>query len=805
MSTIQEPATSTRWESQPFAEGPFADREAEPREEGQPVSVGFLPWTENLSPFAENEVPGGPTSEAENAFAEAFAELRDEAFDEALSELVAETEDVVGQRFSDEAALSAGPEKERLATLHLAPVQFAAEQYLDHLTEGLAGLDLQSLDEAGFDEVLDRFDPEPSPISPAGEEFLGSLIRKAKGLAKFVVNKAGQVAGTLAGPLVKAALKRLLKLIKPLVKRVVSFAIDRLPEPLRAPARLLATKITGESETEDEAEATAEDYASSPAQATDVEALAESFDAALAEATIAGIGANTELESLTGDQAENDEYPESRELEALAEARGKLIDTIRQAGDGEDLTPAVEQFVPALLGALRVGINLVGRPKVVGFLARYLAQLIGRWVGPQVSGPLSKAIVDTGLRLISLEQPETEIDHETVPAMLAGTIEDTVRRLAESEDYVLEDESLMQLATAEAFERAVATNFPHNYVRPRLQRAPSIGGRFVARRPRSARPYRRYNRAPEVEITAAIADRIHTFGGVTLAATLRAAGVAFPFKARVHMYEATVGTSLRRIAAIERGRGGVGRLSSTQFHPLTPFVSGLLLREPGLGVKVAPAFLRSRQRVAVGARFYYLEPLTGGLAPTGVAAQRRNTPSQGWIVVDPTRSQIVIALYFSETQGQLIAASVRSGRPEAVLLPALTAAFDAVVQPLGLPSGRVRIITEMVGSQNPPSPGFSTLMPVLVQRLRRALRSWVLPLLADWMRARAAEFVQATANPGNGVTVTVTLSGVPGMNIVRDALRGKLGADALVSVTSGSAFTGTPSGAVTVSAGKHRP
>ena len=68
--------------------------------------------------------------------------------------------------------------------------------------------------------------------------------------------------------------------------------------------------------------------------------------------------------------------------------------------------PAIEQFVPALLGALRLGINLVGRPKVVGFLAKYLAQLISRWVGPQLSGPLSNAIVDTGLRLVTLESRE---------------------------------------------------------------------------------------------------------------------------------------------------------------------------------------------------------------------------------------------------------------------------------------------------------------------------------------------------------------------------------------------------------------
>ncbi|MGO4690706.1 hypothetical protein [Glaciibacter sp. 2TAF33] len=809
MSTIQEPAAEAEWETQPFGEGPFAETEtvSEPR---IPAALGFLPWTESLSPFNEGEFQEDRADETDRALGEAFAELRDEAFDEALSDLVAETEDVVGQRFSDESSASAGAAKEQLASAHLSPIQFEAENYLDRLVDGLSGLDLASLDQDHLNEVLDRFDPATAPGSPAGEQFLGSLIKKAKSVASFAVKTAAQAASGVAGRLVGIALQRLRALIRPLLKRVLSFAIGRLPEPLRAPARLVAGKLTGERDALSEGEG--EDYAFSPAQATDVESLAESFDAALAEG-IVGDGAPGELESFAGDTerdgGEGGEAPESRELEALAEARGQLIDTLERAGDGEDIAPAVEQFVPALLGALRVGINLVGRPRVVGFLAGYLAKLVGRWVGPQVAAPLSTAIVDTGLRLVSLEQPEAEPDREAVPAMLAATIEDTARRLAETEDYVLEDEDLMQLATAEAFERAVATNFPHTYVRPNLRRAPTLGGRFVTRRPRSARPYRRYNRMPEVELTAAIADRIPTFGGVTLAATLRAAGVSLPMKARLQIFEATVGTSLRRIAAIERGRRTGSRISSTQLHPLTPAAAGLLLREPGLGVSVAAAFLRSRQRVAAGQRFFYLEPLTAAGTPTpgpmGGSAAQRTAPSQGWILVDTAGSRIAVALYFSETDAQQVAGGVRTGRPAATLLPALTTAYDSAARSFGSGDGRVRILTERDESEASAGDALSRLMPPVATALRRALRSWLLPVLAEWTRSRAAEFVQAAANPASGVTVTITLSGVPGLGVVRDALRGTLPGTSLQSVTSGSAFRGTPSGAVTVQAGKHRP
>lgn len=817
MSTIQEPVTAGEWEGftyseSPFAESPFVERQRDPRAPGAPESLGFLPWAENLSPFAETS-PGTPVSESDLALAEAFAELRDESFSEAVSELIAETEDVVAQRFSEEAPASAGPEKERLARNHLDPIRFEAEQFLERLSEGLSAVDLESLEDARLAELLGRYDPVAPEVSPAGEEFIRGLARKARSVVGSVLKKAKAVAASVAGPVVAAALGRLKALVSPLLKRVLSFAIGRLPEPLRAPAKLLASRITsesGDSEAEAEGEGEGEDLASSPALATDPESLTESFDAALAEAIVSANGTIPALEGFAGEQYEEEqEGPvESRELEALAEARGALIDTLKQARDGDNLAPAVEQFVPALLGALRIGINLVGRPKVVNFLAGYLGKLISRWVGPQVSGPLSKAIVDTGLRLVSLEQPEYERDDEAVPAMLAATVEDTVRRLAESEEYVLEDEDLMQLATAEAFERAVATNFPPNYVRSGARRAPSIGGRFVVRRPRSARPYRRFNRMPEVELTAPIAERIPTFGGVTLAASLRAAGATFPLKVRVHIFEATVGTSLRRIAAIERGRRGGGRISSAGMHPLTPAVAGLLFREPGLGVRVGPAFLRSRQRVAAGQRFYFLEPLTGAAisAPrTGPTAAGAGAASQGWIVVDTTQSRIVVALYFSETDAQRIASRTKAGRPAAVLLPALRAAYDSAAQSFGSPTGRVRIVKELEEGEELLGPVTGRMMPMLVGALRRALRSWVLPLLSEWMRSRSAEFVQAAAAPASGVTITLTLTGVPGMAVVRDALRGSLGTGTLQGVASGAAFRGTPSGTVIVKPGRQKP
>ena len=200
---------------------PFAEAAPSTAEDTPARSVGFAPWTESMTPFAE--VPGGLATEREQdrMLAEAFAELRDEAFDEALAFLAEETEQVVADRFMGESPSSA-PERERYADAQLAPVRFEAMQYLDNLQSGLAGMDVESLSEDQLGEVLDRFDPETGELTPASEEFIGSLVRKAKSAVKFVANAAkgvGAVVGKVAGAALGPILEKLKGLVNPLLRR----------------------------------------------------------------------------------------------------------------------------------------------------------------------------------------------------------------------------------------------------------------------------------------------------------------------------------------------------------------------------------------------------------------------------------------------------------------------------------------------------------------------------------------------------------------------------------------------------------
>jgi hypothetical protein len=800
------------WEVRSDQQSPFA--EAFPAtEDASTRAIGFSPWSESTTPFAETTDGLRAESESDRMFAEAFAELRDEAFDEALAYLAEETEQTVADRFTGESPSSA-PERERYADAQLAPVRFEALQYLDALQSGLTGMDLESLSEQQLDEVLDRFDPETNELTPAGEEFIGGLVRKAKSAVKFVANAAkgvGKVVGKVAGAVIGPVLQKLRGLINPLLRRVLSFAIGRLPAALQPAARKLAARFTsetGEGEEEDLDEAPM-----SPANLTDVEALAESFDAALAEAMVGDAAGELEDEWL--EARDSEASMEGRELEVLAEARGELIDRLRTADEDEDLAPAVEQFVPALLGALRLGINLVGRPKVVGFLARYVGQLIRRWVGPQLSGPLSSAIVDTGLRLITLEAESGETERsrsdEAGPVALASVIEDTVRRLAENEDYIYENEDLMQLATAEAFSQAVATHFPPQFVRPALQQAPSLGGTFVARRPRSIRTYRKYTRTPEVEVTTQIADALPTFGGSNVGATLRAAGATFPIRARMHIYQAAPGTTLPRMMRVDRATAGGGRgyVTATNVHPLTPAAAGLLLREPQLGAAVPAAYLRSRHRIAAGQRFYVLEPMgaAGTLALPMSAASReaaqRLAPSRAWTVVNPRQSRITVGFYLSEAEAQRIVVATRQGSGGPALLQALTAAYRAMETSTS-PQGHIRILREdgeAFEDLAAPSARAGRLLPPSVTAfLRRRLRAWVLPALASWAKTDAEAFARAAGHPDPGVTIRVRLAAVPGLNLLGQGMK------ALPGQIAGALNTvrGTPSITISVTPGRGR-
>ena len=721
-------------------ESPFAEASA-----FAPVDAGeAFSWNEALSPFADPEA-GDFFGEGDALLREVLGELRDEGFHEAITQLSEEIETAVADRFMGETDTS-GPSQERFADNYLSSVRFAAEQYLTNLDSELSNLDFASLDANGLDATLDSFDPPAGDLTPAGEEFLGKLVKKAKSAVRFVANKAKQV-GKLALPLLTPFLKQLRRLVNPLLKRVLSLAIGRLPAPLQPAARTLAAKFIGETQDD------GEDQEMSPANPVDSEVLADSFDYRLAEA-LAYPERLAELDNEAFAAGADEIFEESHELAYLAEARGALIDSLSEAHP-EAIEPAVEQFVPAVLAALRTGIKLVGRPRVVGFIAKYLAGLIRPYVEKDQAAPLARAIADTGLRLATLEA-ETDTA-ETAQVALASVIEDTVRRFAENDDYVMESDELGQGARAEAFGEAVATHFPDFEVREDLRLAPSLAGTFITRSPRALRSYAKYSRTPEIEISSRLADTLPGFGGTTLGAATREAGGRFPMRARMHIYQIRPGTTLGAIARHDRRHGAIQNA-----YPLTHNAAGMLLREPALGTRVPKKFMRNHGRLAAGQRVYVLEPIGG--AGAGHPGAPKMDAARVWLSVNPTKARLSVGFYLSEPQAQQVAAALRAGRGAAPLLSRLYTALKPAIKPQS--EGEAVGFEPPLGEDGEGFDDFAAkrgLERSMKRQLRKQVAAWALTAASEWLRNNAEAFIRAAAHPDPGVTLRVRLNDVPGL------------------------------------------
>jgi hypothetical protein len=355
----------------------------------------------------------------------------------------------------------------------------------------------------------------------------------------------------------------------------------------------------------------------------------------------------------------------------------------------------------------------------------------------------------------------------------------------------------------EAFEQAVAANFPSSLVRPDLRIAPSLGGTFVPRHARQPFAYKKFSRVPEVELTEAQAATMRSFGGVTLAAALRAGGLQLPAKFRVHTFEAGPGTTLPRLARLEGIRGPGGRGAYRRLHPLTMANATALLREPKLGVDVPARFLESRHRISVGQRFFFLEPIgqtwAEAPAPTRDAATcDASQPSDARIHLSLRRGEARLVLFFSEADAQKIVAAMNASPGGTALQRALLDAVRSAHRHIGHHHGAVHMPHEMEFESEGRTGRHHRarahrLPPALRASLRRQIRAAAAKALAEWAKTRGQEFVKAAQDPACGVTVRVH---VRGLSTVPSSPRGG---------TPGTQPAGAASTTVTVTPGRGKP
>ena len=750
---------------------PFLDvrsfAEAEARAEETPSRA------QPASPFLavyEFEEEGAVSPQTEE-YVSFLNELYDEEFNQAFANLVDEAEGIYETNFSNEQEdpHSAGYQAEQLLQQHFAPLVAEAETMVRTLAGELGGRDPTTLSEDEVDTIVERYRPSAA-ISPQFEEWLGGLGNLIKKVAKKGLDLAKGAAGAIAKWGLGPILNKLLALVKPMVKRVIDSAINKLPAGLQPMARMLRDKLPFLKEFEQ-----SEGFAPEQSGTYEVAEIQNEFNQRVANLLFAQTETEQDLEitrAMNG-RGVPDVYP----VAELENARERFIDDLGRLKEGEDPTPQVENFIPALLPVLKVGLKLAGRQRVVDFLANFLGKLIQKFVGPQYAPPLSKAIVDAGLRLLQLEAPEAE--SKAAASAVASTVEETVRRVASLPDYVLDNQELLEGAALEAFEQAAAANLPPLLSDDTYRKRPELREH---RRGFWYRRGRRYKKRLGPKIIARVSPyklaNLETFDGNTVGEALEEQYAIAPgdeLEAQVHLYEALPGM---RLSDIVRGEEAIAKLNGEdghhQLHPFTRDAAALLLDQPELG-RDAEGETGDPTAPQVGQRFYYLEipgkrPL---MVPAPGARPHVRHRSRSRFIFHFPKNEIIARLYLSEIRAQEIAVKLRQhghlgqviDRLRRFIGRGVSRAFAANLGLLKIVHGAV-----IPGQAKDALNRLPSLVP---QVLRGKVTEWVVKGLADHLQKHAQEFIAAAEDTADGVTLVIRLENPPGFRQLGEALKGK--------------------------------
>jgi hypothetical protein len=385
---------------------------------------------------------------------------------------------------------------------------------------------------------------------------------------------------------------------------------------------------------------------------------------------------------------------------------------------------------------------------------------------------------------------------------------------------VLENAALLEVEAQEAFEQAVSGHFPPSVLKPHRRESAKYGGVWVPR-PNARRPYyRKYSTVPQVTITPQMARSVKGFADVPLTNFLRDQ-LGLPADknvvARVHLFEAVPGrTWLSRISKYEKAVPGLGKAARsawTQIQPLTPEAAAVLLGEPRLGRRMAKKFLASRHMISRRGRFYFLQiagarPQTAPPAAGGSAANRPRGSSQVYLTLDFASKPPVIrvCVFLSESESQELAARLRQGAPAAAALKGVLAVARAGVRSAlsGDLNRRVKIVHETVAPDRFLGLGsvVKKLLPVALEWLAGKILEGLAQRLAEFFQRSSAEFVKATEDPSDGVTIVVEFVDPPGMPALRDLIKGQVGA--LAGGWPPPGVSGMPAANIRVAPGLHR-
>ena len=217
--------------------------------------------------------------------------------------------------------------------------------------------------------------------------------KKASGFVKKGIKFATKIG---LGPV----LNKIKALIKPMLKKVLQMAIGRLPEAVRPAAQQLAARIFGTaapaSDATSDAAASTDSAPAADAGAVqapvqpDVTEVQQELDQQFANLFLASDEVEMELEVA---RARDDERQATVPVYSdLDQARERFINELQQISAKAKIPlRTFKTFFPPSFRRCDSVFSLIGRPKVVGFLANLLAKVIAKLIGPEAAPALSRA------------------------------------------------------------------------------------------------------------------------------------------------------------------------------------------------------------------------------------------------------------------------------------------------------------------------------------------------------------------------------------------------------------------------------
>lgn len=761
-----------------------------------------------------------------NEYIELLGELNDPKFTNTLYELATELEDTWMSKISNEVAMGEKyiPFATQQATEYFAPIYKESMNMIDKISEYFSGQNLSDQSEAEIESLLSNLEFNHAHLSPAQEQFLGGIIDKVKSVVKKGVDLAKKGISAVGKVLpIKIILGKLKGLIKPLLNRVLKFAIGKLPKNLQSHAHALSKKFLNL-----ETSNTTDSYDKNISTSGELETIQYELDNYIAQLVFVPNEAEAESflmefeTSFETIERNNNYLIGGLNIPPIEIARAQFINDLKSLTPDKSPAPAIEKFLPAailaLQPAIKIAISLIGRQKVINFLANLLAKLVEKYVPENVAQPLAASIIDVGMSAIGFETYElnkTDLAYETI----ANTIQETIQNLDLLDENSLSDNQSLTIHLLEAFEKAAANNFPPRYIKEELR--PSIQPGIWVLKPRNGPRfmYKKFTHVFNVTIDPKTAASVTTFGCLPLMNFLRdklGLDLSKPINAKVHLYEAINDTWLSRISKYENlpGLNSAEKYSWEQLHPLTPQAASLLLKEPGLGKNVEHKYTVSRHKIAIGQRFYFLEINGARLRMPAVDHSRHHhqpgttpdtrIPSQSsdiQVVINFIKSEIRFNYYFSEEDSKTTIEKINNNDFVGAAMGLRRTVRD-VLQNILIKNieSNVKIIHEAMPelyleNYNSNQENFAPLAALgravggiavnagkevitkIVEKLINSLSELAYNALVNYFKARAIEFKQAQAAPQDGVTVKIIWINIPGMSTIRaiiNAIRGNL-------------------------------